>query len=183
MELLDVVDDENNLTGKTEDREKIHQNCLWHREVGIWIMNEKGELLIQKRSANKKQAPNKWCITAGHVDAGQEPSNVAIREVFEEIGLQLKEKEIEFLFVIKKSKKLSETQYNNNFQYIYFAKTNRKISEYIIQEEELSELKYISIEELEKVIENKDEKYTFSKSEYFEKLIEILKEKRKLILI
>ena len=51
------------------------------------------------------------------------------------------------------------------------------------REEELSELKYISIEELEKVIENKDEKYTFSKSEYFEKLIEILKEKRKLILI
>ena len=183
MELLDVVDDENNLIGKTEDREIIHQNGLWHREVGIWIMNEKGEFLIQKRSANKKQAPNKWCITAGHVDAGQEPSNVVIREVLEEIGLELKEEEIEFLFVIKKSKKLSETQYNNNFQYIFFTKTNKKISEYIIQEEELSELKYISIEELEKVIENKDEKYTFSKSEYFEKLIEILKEKRKLILI
>lgn len=96
----------------------------------------------------------------------------------EEIGLELKEDEMEFLFVMKKSKKLSETQYNNNFQYIYFVKTNKKIEEYTIQEEELSELKYISIEEFEDIIENKDEKYTFSKSEYFETLIKILKEKR-----
>lgn len=177
MELLDVVDENNNLIGKVEDRETIHQKGLYHREVGIWIMNEKGEILVQKRSANKKQAPNKWGITAGHVDAGQEPSDVVIREVFEEIGLELTKEEIEFLFVAKKHKKFSDTQYNNNFQYIYFAKTNKKIEEYVIQEEELSELKYISIEELEKVIENKDEKYTFSKSEYFGILMKILKEK------
>ena len=183
MELLDVVDENNNLIGKTEDRELIHQKGLYHREVGIWIMNEKGEILVQKRSANKKQAPNKWGVTAGHVDAGQEPIEVAIREVLEEIGLELSKEDIEFLFVVKKYKKFSDTQYNNNFQCIYFTKTNREISEYIIQEEELSEVKYISIEELEKIIENKDEKYTFSKSEYFEKLIEILKEKRKLILM
>ena len=177
MELLDVVDENNNLIGKTEDREIIHQKGLYHREVGIWIMNEKGEILVQKRSANKKQAPNKWGITAGHVDAGEEPIKVAIREVFEEIGLELSKEEIEFLFIAKKHKKFSDTQYNNNFQYIYFAKTNKKIEEYVIQEEELSELKYISIEELEKVIENKDEKYTFSKSEYFETLMKILNEK------
>ena len=177
MELLDVVDEENNLTGKVEHREIIHQKGLYHREVGIWIMNEKGKILIQKRSANKKQAPNKWGITAGHVDAGQEPIEVAIREVLEEIGLELKKEEIEFLFVTKKHKKFSDTQYNNNFQYIYFARSNKKIEEYEIQEEELSEVKYISIEELEKVIENKDERYTFSKSEYFESLMKILKEK------
>ena len=178
MELLDVVDENNNLIGKTEDRELIHQKGLYHREVGIWIMNEKGEILVQKRSANKKQAPNKWGVTAGHVDAGQEPIEVAIREVLEEIGLELSKEDIEFLFVVKKYKKFSDTQYNNNIQYIYFTKTNREISEYIIQEEELSEVKYISIEELEKIIENKDEKYTFSKSEYFEILIKTLKEKR-----
>ena len=74
--------------------------------------------------------------------------------------------------------KFSDTQYNNNFQYIYFAKTNKKIEEYVIQEDELSELKYISVEELQKVIETKDGKYTFSKSEYFGTLIKILKEKR-----
>ena len=177
MELLDIVDEENNLTGKVEDREIIHKKGLWHREVGICIMNEEGKVLIQKRSADKKQAPNKWGMTAGHVDSGEEPVKVAVREVFEEIGLELKEDEMEFLFVIKKSKKLSETQYNNNFQYIYFARSNKKIEEYVIQEEELSEVKYISVEELENVIKNKDERYTFSKSEYFEVLMKILKEK------
>ena len=47
-------------------------------------MNEKGEVLVQKRSANKKQAPNKWGMTAGHVDAGEESMQVAKREVLEE---------------------------------------------------------------------------------------------------
>lgn len=178
MELLDVVDEENNLIGKVEDREVIHRDALWHREVGICIMNEKGEVLVQKRSANKKQAPNKWGMTAGHVDAGEEPMQVAKREVLEEIGLELKEEELEFLFVAKKHKKFSDTQYNNNFQYLYFARTNKKIEEYVIQEDELSEIKYISIEELE----TNDEEYTFANSEYFKKVIEILKEKRKELL-
>ena len=41
MELLDVVDENNNLTGKQEEREIVHRDGLWHREVAIWIMNEK----------------------------------------------------------------------------------------------------------------------------------------------
>lgn len=182
MEILDVVDENNNLIGKTEDREIIHRDGLWHREVAIWIMNEKGELLIQKRSANKKQAPNKWCITAGHIDAGEEPLDVAKRETLEELGLSLTNEDIEFLFVAKKQKKFSDTQYNNNFQYMYFAKTNKKISEYKIQEEELSEVKYISIDELERMIEEKDGESTFRKEEYILKLIEILRNKEKLLI-
>lgn len=177
MEILDVVDENNNLTGRTEDREIVHRDGLWHREVGIWIMNEEGKLLIQKRSANKKQAPNKWCITAGHIDAGEDPLEVVKRETLEELGLELKNDDIEFLFIIKKSKKHSETQYNNNFQYIYFTKTNKKISEYTIQKEELSELKYITIDELEEITQDQNEEYTFSRSEYFSKLIEILRKK------
>ena len=181
MEMLDVVDENNNLTGKIEDREIIHRDGLWHREVGIWIMNEEGKLLIQKRSANKKQAPNKWCITAGHIDAGEIPLEVVKRETLEELGLELKEEDIEFLFIAKKTKKFSDIQYNNNFQYIYFTQTNKKISEYTIQKEELSEVKYITINELEEIIQNKNEEYTFSRSEYFSQLIEILKKKENML--
>ena len=59
MELLDVVDENNNLTGIQENRNIIHEKGLLHREIAVFIQNEKGEFLIQKRSANKKQAPNK----------------------------------------------------------------------------------------------------------------------------
>ena len=101
MELLDVVDENNNLTGRQEDREVVHRDSLWHREVVIWIMNENGEVLLQKRSATKKSNPNKWGITAGHVDAGEEPLEVAKRETLEEIGLELKDNDMEFLFLEK----------------------------------------------------------------------------------
>jgi len=32
-------------------------------------MNEKGEMLLQKRASTKKQEQNKWAICAGHIDA------------------------------------------------------------------------------------------------------------------
>lgn len=172
MELLDVVDENNNLTGIQEDREIIHRDSLWHREVAIWIMNEKGEMLLQKRAPTRKQAPNKWAITAGHIDAGEEPLEVAKRETLEEIGLELKDDDLEFLFLEKK-----EIKNNNHFKYMYYAKTDKKISEFVIQKEELSELKYISLKEFEDIIERQDNEYVFSKGSYISKLISILKNK------
>ena len=151
MELLDVVDEHNNLTGRQEDRDIVHIDGLWHREVVIWIMNGNGEILLQKRSATKKSNPNKWGVTAGHVDAGEEPLEVAKRETLEEIGLELKDNDLEFLFLEK-----SERKNNNHFKYMYYVKTNKKISEFVIQKEELSELKYITIDEFKDVIERQD---------------------------
>lgn len=55
MELLDVLDEEGNMTGKVEDKDVIHEKALWHKEVEAWIVNEQGEILIQKRAATKKQ--------------------------------------------------------------------------------------------------------------------------------
>ena len=144
-------------------------------------MNEKGEILLQKRASTKKQSPNKWAITAGHIDAGEEPLETAQREILEEIGLNLKSSELEFLFITKSEKKFSEVQYNNYFNYIYYAKTDKNISEFVIQKEELSELKYISLKEFEDIIERQDDEYVFSKSSYISKLISILKNKEEKI--
>lgn len=179
MELLDVVDENNQLTGITEDREVVHKKGLWHREVAVWIMNEKGEMLVQKRAASKKQAPNKWGITAGHVDSNEEPMQVAKRETLEEIGLDLKKEQIENLWIAKLSKTSPDKQQiNNYFSYLYFVRTNKKIEEFTIQQEELSELNYISIEELERIVQEKDTNYTFHNSLYMERLIPVLKKKR-----
>ena len=53
MELLDVLDENGNLTGRAEERKIVHEQGLWHIHVGVWIMNQKGEFLFQKRSPNK----------------------------------------------------------------------------------------------------------------------------------
>ena len=56
---------------------------------------------------------------------------------------------------------------------------NYKIEEYTIQKQELSAVKYLSIEEMEEINKKKDMNYTFTNKKDFEKTIEILKQKRK----
>ncbi len=171
MEYFDIVDENNNLTGKTEEREIVHSTGLWHREVAVWVINEKGELLLQKRSTKKKQAPNKWGICAGHIDAGETPENAIVREIEEEIGLKVTIDDLKKIYISKKS-----SRHNSRFQYTYVLKTNKKIEEYTIQYAELSELKYITLDELKKIVETQDEQYTYSKSEYMQDIIKKLEE-------
>lgn len=58
MELVDIVDENNKLTGQIEERWVAYEKGLWRRTVSCWIMNKKGEILLQKRSSTKRRNPN-----------------------------------------------------------------------------------------------------------------------------
>jgi len=176
MEYLDVVDEENNLTGKTEERDVIHEKGLWHREISVWIMNQNRELLLQKRAATKKQGANNWSICAGHVDMGEEPRKTAVREIKEELGIEVKENELEYLLTEKNSVVLHNS-YNNIFSYKYLLKTNASLKDYKINLDELSELKYISFNELEQLIKDKPINYPFASKPSMPELLEELKKR------
>ena len=81
MELVDIVDENNELTGQVEDRWIAYEKGLWRRTVSCWIMNKKGEILLQKRTPNKRRNPNKWAKTGGQVDSGESAEEAIIREV------------------------------------------------------------------------------------------------------
>lgn len=51
MELIDIVDENNQLTGQVEDRWVAYNKGLWRRTVSCWIINKKGEILLQKKSS------------------------------------------------------------------------------------------------------------------------------------
>jgi isopentenyldiphosphate isomerase len=57
-EYIDVVDDGGNLTGKREPKSIAHKNGDRHKAVHVWIINFKGELLIQRRSPIKENHPS-----------------------------------------------------------------------------------------------------------------------------
>jgi 16S rRNA (adenine1518-N6/adenine1519-N6)-dimethyltransferase len=60
---------------------------LKHRAVHIFVLNQKGEIFLQKRSRLKDKCPGLWdSSAAGHVDAGEEYENCAARELQEELG-------------------------------------------------------------------------------------------------
>ena len=178
MEYLDIVDENNQLTGKTEERNIIHEKGIWHREVAVWIMNEKGEILLQKRAANKRQEPNKWAICAGHIEAGESIEDSIIREMEEELGIKVNINQLEFLKIYKKQNDIPNNNIKNyNFQYMYFLKPNWNIEDYKIQLEELSEIKYVPFTEFEDIVKNKDKDVTFTKQSYMLEMIEMLRKR------
>lgn len=72
MEYIDIFDENNNAINKIEEKTQAHENGKFHRTAHVWIMNNKKELLLQKRSAKKKSHPNCWDISgAGHIRAGE----------------------------------------------------------------------------------------------------------------
>ena len=86
MEEFDVLNENGEFTFKTATREECHTKGLWHRAVYAFIFNKNGDVLLQKRSNQKKLWPNLWDITAGgHVLAGEFGKDALKREVKEEL--------------------------------------------------------------------------------------------------
>lgn len=58
------------------------------RIARVFLVNDKGDLLIQKRSDNHRALPGRWDQTAaGHVDKGENYEQAAYRELMEEMGI------------------------------------------------------------------------------------------------
>lgn len=170
MELLQYFDEKNEKCIGIEERDCIHENNLWHREIAVWVMNEKNELLLQRRSSNKKYGANKFSITAGHIGVNEKEILAAIRELKEEIGLDFNESDLKPIDIWR-----NEQENNNCFSYTYLVRTNKKIEDMIIQEEEVSELKFISIKELENRIKSEDREITFVKKPHIKIVLEKIK--------
>jgi isopentenyl-diphosphate delta-isomerase type 1 len=88
-EIFDVVNDSDEVTGR-ERRCEVHRLGLKHRAVHVLVFNSRGELFLQKRSMTKDTFPGAWdSSAAGHLDCGEDYDACAIRELREEIGLQI----------------------------------------------------------------------------------------------
>ena len=62
-ELFDVFDETNTQYLGQVPRSQVHQTGAWHRSVNVILVNDAGEVLIQKRSATKKIFPNCWDLS------------------------------------------------------------------------------------------------------------------------
>ncbi len=176
MELLDVLDENGNKTGEVEERSEVYRKGLWHRSSHIWIINDNNELLVQRRNPYKATFPNLWAISvAGHVDSGETSLDTAVREVKEEVNLDIDPNELEFLFTIKR-----ETPYKDSFlrvfDDVYLLRKNIDCEQTKLQVEELTDIKYVYYEYLEDIFKEGDKDYVPYTEEH-KKLFEILKDR------
>lgn len=171
MEYIDIFDENDNPTGEIKEKTKAHEEGHFHRVAHIWIMNDKKELLLQKRSATKKSYPNCWDISgAGHIRSGETVIEGAIRELNEELGIKVNEDDLKFIAIVKSTK----NPQNQEFGYVYLLKSDNEIKDYTFGDNEVSEVKYVYFEDLEKMVANRAEGLLIHEEEY-KKLFEFIR--------
>ena len=97
MELLDVYNDNGEVTGKVVKRGSGDEAFEPHEHIAvaiIFIENSKGEFLIQKTSDSKGGL---YSSTGGHIDSKERSCDTVIREVKEEIGVDISHDDIVYL--------------------------------------------------------------------------------------
>lgn len=88
-EIMDIVDLNDVVIGQAT-QDEVYAKLLPHRIVHVLIFNSKGEMAMQLRSAKKSYCPLHWVTTVGgHVQTGESYEQAALREMKEEIGVQL----------------------------------------------------------------------------------------------
>lgn len=141
MEYLDLYDKNGNKTGKTMIRgQEVPEGCFFNI-VTCFIRNKEGKYLMQKTS---KQKGSLYATTGGHVSAGQTFIEAMIRELKEEIGVNVEENELIF---IDKYIKNNQAVFN-----IYYLEKEIDIDRCKLQEEEVEAVYWMTEEEIQEKI-------------------------------
>ncbi len=154
MELIDVLDENGNTTGKTIDKDKAHLDGIYHPVVHIVVLSkDRKRILLQKRCASKKICPNMWDVAAaGHIDANEDCLVSAKREFGEELGLDSNNYYFKYVGYF-----LESYDYKNykvrEYSYTFVIIDDIDINRIKVQTEEVSDVRWFDKKEFNKLIE------------------------------
>lgn len=102
MELFDILNEDGSKSGLVRERGVAHREGSLHATVHMWIVrpNQKSgyDVLLQKRSAIKDSNPGSYDISsAGHVAAGDDCLESAVREMEEELGIHARKEQLHYV--------------------------------------------------------------------------------------
>ena len=154
-ELRDLYDKYSNKTDKTYRKGDLIPEGYYPMVVMVVIRNSKGEFLMQKRVESKG---GDWGVTGGHPKSGETPIEGIITEVKEELGLDFSNEN----FTLYDSGCDGKDCYK-----MYFVTKDINIKEIEIQQEELSEVRWFTMDELKSMVQsgelNEDQIACFNK--------------------
>lgn len=146
MEEWDIVNEFRERTGKTWIRGEEMIVGDYHQVVHVWIMNSKGEFLIQQRQPWKVGWPNMWdCAAAGSVLIGETSEMGATREVSEELGIELQMEHAELLFTIK---------FSRGFDDHWLVRQEIDVEQLNLQYEEVADARWATVDEIYELVES-----------------------------
>jgi isopentenyl-diphosphate delta-isomerase type 1 len=168
MEYIDILNPDGSPAGFNAARTKVHSEGLYHRSIHLWIINSKGELLVQKRSPSKKAHPGLWDVScAGHIESGDTPENTVIKETREELGIGIKPEDFRFCqTVLTKKVHKSGTYIDNEYIDIFLMKKDVRIEDINFDRSEVSDVKYISLSDFKALVMQKSPEISPHYEEY-----------------
>lgn len=170
MELLDLYDKDNKPLGLTKLRSQVHLDGDWHRVTHIYIVNDQGEYLVHLRSPLKDSSPNCWDTRfGGHVPAGYDYEETAIRELEEEIGLKVEAKDL-----ITAAMRVYNQERDREYAQAYFCKYNGDGGDLIFSDNEVVAVKWMKPEDIIGSMKERPEQWA-DEPEPFEDLSRSLK--------
>jgi len=125
-----------------------------HQEITVcaFLYNEKGELFIARRASTKSFLPNTYELVGGHVEFGETLQGSIVRELKEEIEIDVIVEEPFYAFTYT-----SNNDSTHTIEVDYFAKLPNYDQSIIINPEDHSEYKWINEFEVDEYFENDDE--------------------------
>ena len=155
LELFDILNEDGSKTGIVKERGVAHCEGALHGTVHIWIVRENDksgyDVLLQKRSDNKDSYPGCYDISsAGHISAGDEVMESALREFEEELGLSAQPEQLESFgtTLVKFETTFSGKIFRDNeFSHDFVYRQPVDIDKLKLQETEVAEVCWMDYEE------------------------------------
>ena len=140
--LIDIVDDNDNVTGQAT-WEEMHEKSLLHRSANVFIFNSKGEIFLHRRNRSLPLYPGMYDVKAGGiVQAGESYEEAARRELKEDLGIE--GAKLEYLFSLK-----FRSPHDNNNRKVFRCVYDGEIR---LQEEEIESGRFVTVIEARKMM-------------------------------
>ena len=173
---MEVYSPEGTKTGQKKSKSEIHRKGLFHSTVHVWIFTEEGNILIQKRSKKKELNPGVWDVSvAGHVKFNENIKKAAKRETLEETGININTKDLLKIGVYR-SINIHPTAIDKEFFHTYILKIDKNSINLDFKNNEVDDLKFISVEEMESLIKEENNKIFIGKNrKYYSDVLKSIK--------
>lgn len=159
-EVVTLVNEKDEVIGKKVRRDLTDDEC-W-RAICIWVEDGKGNVLMQKRTADRKVEPNMWtCAVVGTVADGDTYEITAEREAEEEIGMK-------GVTLTPTTKVYSKTTFGWRWYQGYIAECDQPLQAFTIQDEEVAEIAWVDKQTVIEGIRSKDPRYSVVAQRYIE---------------
>jgi isopentenyldiphosphate isomerase len=145
-ELFDVYDAAGHAQGLARPRAEVHRRGDWHRSAHIWIVTPRGELLFQRRAADKDTWPGRLdASVGGHYRAGEDSTAVVTREAWEELGLRLDPAALTYLG-LRRVESHTDGVIDRELQHVYLLRSDLTLTAYRPHPEEIDGLALLPAE-------------------------------------